>query len=255
MVNHSCSAVDLEPQIPVVLKPKVKSSRTKKDKEEKNFFRQAAALANHKWDEEFLLSSLPIGEELTSDLLDESFQERFELFIHKPVPEATAEQSSHEFNQALKSSHSIQNFLMVEESALSFHQKLQSLASEESPWPLMLLLNQSLNWFLADRVRLFCSLRLKKKSLQRKIGADPKIRYFHAVVRDSKRPKKTLDLLYWLQFDDEQNVIDGDFIKSYPRPHFLLKPKELLNHFGLAEISPPVTCMLNKTLKALSGRA
>lgn len=250
MVNQSWSAVHLEPKNQP-LKASIKPRR--ENKSEQNFFRQAAALANHKWDEELVNPLVSDGDELVSHLLDESFQERLELFIHVAPLEALAEKTSLDLNQAMKKSRGLKpDWAPV--TALGFHQKLKKLASDQGSWPLMILLENSQNWYLADRARVFCSLRLNKKSLQIKNGADPKVRYYHAALRDTKKPKKAVDVLYWLQFDEEQNPIDGGFIKEQPTPKLLLSSAELLAHFKLgAELSPPVNCILIKALKHTFG--
>lgn len=247
MVNQSWSTGDLEPKTTNLFKP-ISKSKAKKEYEGHEFFKQAALLANHNWDEE-LLSSPETHELISSHLLDESFQERLELFVYQPVVQEVANTPT---DQALVLDKSIS---LAPENIISFHQKLRSLSSDNSSWPLMLWLNDQSRWFVADYGRLFCSLRLKKKSLQVKNGADPKTRYFHLAIRDSKKPQKKIDLLYWLQFDDEQNPVKGDFIGS-PAVKFLLSPAEFQALFKMEErlVVAPSLSSLNKMLKII-GRS
>jgi hypothetical protein len=239
MVNHSWSVAITKPKA-ILLKPSVKTH--KKEQAGRDFFRAAAKLANHNWDEEFLGPQILTDNITASHLLDESFQERVELFSYQESKDIKPGDFSKALSQKKKLDH---------ESAISFHQKLQSLSTEKSRWPLMILLTQSSSWFLADHARIFCSLRLKKKSLQIKNGADPKIRYFHALIQDTKK-KKNIDILYWLQFDGP-NPIDGNFITGFKIPKILLAPTELLSHLKLApDLAPSASSMLIKTLKQFS---
>lgn len=64
--------------------------------------------------------------------------------------------------------------------------------------------------FRVNKAGLFSANRLKKKSLQNNIGAKAGMRYYHAALRSNTN--STLDILYWLDFDEEHNVQDGDFI-------------------------------------------
>lgn len=242
MVNQSWSTGDLELK-PLLLKPQ--KTKAKKDKNGHNFFRQAAALANHKWDEELINQPQTATEELISEHLDESFQDRLELFTHKPPEEELAELSSHRLNEALKIKRKAPEIAL--ESALSFHKKIHELASEESPWPLMIYENDA--WFVADHVRQFCSLRLKKKSMQIKAGADPRVRYFHVAIRNSKLAKKCVDLLYWIQFNEDQTAVDGKFI--FEPKTVLISPAQFMAHFELTDKVAPVNCMLQKALKRI----
>lgn len=246
MVNHSWSTGDLELS-KAALKISAKSPKPKRVERGQDFFRQAAALASHKWDED----SLPNGGEdpLASHLLDESFQERLELFSRLALDEKVAERSSLEIDRAMKAE--LSALVPNAETAQSFHQKLGA-ASKHCHWPVMVLLENAANWYLADRVRLFSSLRLKKKSLQIKIGADPRVRYYHAAIRNSKTPTKIIDILYWIQFDDEQSPIDGGFIRDHQVPRFVLLPKDVLSYFDLDQkLSAPLNCILNKALKQM----
>ena len=101
-------------------------------------------------------------------------------------------------------------------SALSFHQCLIDLLQRKERFPLLLqgVKDGQNTLLLADRVRLFWSHRMHLKSRQTQGGAEPSIRYFHAVFHSSERPRDNVSVLYWLHCKDDLGPTFGEFIEN-----------------------------------------
>lgn len=98
-------------------------------------------------------------------------------------------------------------------SATSFHAAFLTILKERSSCPYIVHTSSMVNEI--RRARLFWSHRLKIKSWQASIGADPSVRYFHAACENVH--EQALDFLYWLKLDEQRRPIDGAIIYATPR--------------------------------------
>jgi hypothetical protein len=109
---------------------------------------------------------------------------------------------------------------MLSYNAIDFHQKFISMinTSETGPFLSCGQMHGSTKLLLINKARLFWSYRLNMKSLQKISGADPAIRYFHAIILPCapQQHREKIDILYWLIFDEEQKTLKGDFILPIP---------------------------------------
>lgn len=120
--------------------------------------------------------------------------------------------------------------------ALDFHKTLAKLINENHRRPFVIFskIGGNEHRLLVDRARLFWSHRLQMKSWQHSNGAEPLIRYFHAVLRSSAHPHEQLDILYWLKFDEGQRPLLGDYIDRFapmrvaPEPLRLFCPRRFI---------------------------
>lgn len=94
-----------------------------------------------------------------------------------------------------------------------FHEEITKMAHGPRRRPFIVAGNFAKNNFdiLVDQASLFSANRLKRKSQQNRMGAEPGIRYYHAVLKSSSRDVK-LDIIYWLKFDENHNAINGEFL-------------------------------------------
>jgi len=122
--------------------------------------------------------------------------------------------------------------------AVCFHHELTTMAQRKGQRPF---------WFsgsidntkvekLISRLNLYSANRLNKKSWQIDNGAMPGIRYYHAALfaESSSTP---LDVLYWLKFDENHQIIAGEFIHR-ALPTCLLCPLDDLRHWAHEQTGP-----------------
>lgn len=97
-------------------------------------------------------------------------------------------------------------------SAPLFHEQLTRMAHQKLRRPFLLsgMIGDEKIDMNIDSASLFSANRLKKKSVQNNLGAEPGIRYYHAALRSSFG--KELDIVYWLKFDEDHRLLDGQFI-------------------------------------------
>jgi len=98
-------------------------------------------------------------------------------------------------------------------SAPLFHDQLTRMAHQKVRRPFVFsgILGEKKLDIHIDRASLFSANRLKKKTWQNSIGAEPGVRYYHAALKSSLTGCE-LDIIYWLKFDEEHRLLEGQFI-------------------------------------------
>jgi hypothetical protein len=100
-------------------------------------------------------------------------------------------------------------------SAFNFHDELTNItkpARKRAFWLNAYLRQENLD-LLITKASLYSAHRLSKKSLQIDNGVSAGIRYYHAALY-AENLAKNIDILYWLQFDENHQIIQGEFINT-----------------------------------------
>lgn len=95
-----------------------------------------------------------------------------------------------------------------------FHAQLTKMAHEKSRRPFIFAgtLGVDSVEILVDQASLFSANRLKRKSQQNNMGAEPGMRYYHAALSANALSPAKIDIVYWLKFDENHDVLKGEFI-------------------------------------------
>lgn len=97
-----------------------------------------------------------------------------------------------------------------------FHEQLTKMVHEKNRRPFIFASTNVSNTqdILVDQASLFSANRLKRKSQQNSMGASHGIRYYHAVLSANSLAPVKIDIVYWLKFDENHNILQGDFISN-----------------------------------------
>lgn len=100
-------------------------------------------------------------------------------------------------------------------SPVEFHRVMSRYFSALHHSPLLLVgqENDTRTALVFDKARLFSSHRMSLKSLQKTLGADPTIRYFHVAFLNTASGKSA-DVVYWLAFDENHEAHYGQFVEG-----------------------------------------
>ncbi|MCA9508770.1 MAG: hypothetical protein KC505_10160 [Myxococcales bacterium] len=172
--------------------------------ESRNFFKLAADVANpnvrvalHKNDS-WQLKAVTPDKKAHSSLLDPTYQKCMLSF------DAT---QSDQIDNKIISIFPDQNL-----SARDLHNYIFT-HFKENPAKQFIIPTQAGKKMIVDKGYLFCANRLKNKSWQSKPGIEVGLKYFHAQLFSSRSTKNEINFIYWIKFDDQEQITHGDIVR------------------------------------------